>query len=347
MTARIIEVIAEDRQTERIRSLSQASGADDVIVGALTDDGRRVVRIACGTLDRQKLLDALQMTLSTTANWRIIILPVEATLPMLDEDKHDTEKAKKKRITGGLSREELGNQIARGAELDKNFGLLVALSAVVATIGLMEDNVAVVIGAMVIAPLLGPNLALAFGSAVGDFEMIRKAMMTNAVGVALTLAFSIGIGLLFEINLDSEELLSRTSVNLSSIAVALASGSAAALSLTTGLSATLVGVMVAVALLPPAATVGILLGWQQFALAAEALLLLAVNVVCVNLSAQVVFRAKGIRPRTWFEAEKAKWSTRINMGIWAGLLIGLALIIIFNSNVGEELNIEQLRQNSN
>ncbi|WP_416898965.1 MAG: TIGR00341 family protein [Minwuia sp.] len=339
MTARIIEVIAEDRQTERIRSLADSSGADDVIIGARTDDGRRVIRIACGTLDRQRLLDALQMMLSTSSNWRIIILPVEATLPIIEEEKHDSEKAKQKRMTGGLSREELATQIGRGAELDQNFALLVALSAVVATIGLMEDNIAVVIGAMVIAPLLGPNLALAFATAVGDMTMIRKTIVTNAFGVALTLVLSVGVGLLFQENLESEELLSRTRVDLDSIAVALASGAAAALSLTTGLSATLVGVMVAVALLPPAATVGIMLGWSEWKLAADALLLLAVNVVCVNLSAQLIFRTKGIRPRTWFEAKKAKWSIRINLAVWTVLLIALAAIIVFKTRLGENLTI--------
>lgn len=337
MTARIIEVIAEDRQTQRIRQICESAGADDVIIGALTDDGRRVIRVATGALDRQKLLDQLQMALSATSNWRIIILPVEATLPVLKEEIPDSEKAKQKKITGGLSREELAAQMIKGAELDQNFVLLVTLSAIVATIGLMEDNVAVVIGAMVIAPLLGPNLALAFATAVGDMQMIIKSILTNLAGVSMTLGLSIGIGFVFAENLGSDELMSRTVVDLDSIVVALASGAAAALSLTTGLSATLVGVMVAVALLPPAATVGIMLGWQQFGLASQALLLLAVNVVCVNLSAQLVFRFKGIRPRMWFEAEKAKWSSRINLGIWTFLLIALAAIIVLKTHLGTEL----------
>lgn len=344
MTARIIEVIAEDHQTERIRQMCEGAGADDVIVGALTDDGRRVIRVATGSLDRQKLLDQLQMALSATSNWRIIILPVEATLPVLNEDRADSDQSKKKRIAGGLSREELGAQMVKGAEFDRNFVLLVTLSAIVAAIGLMEDNVAVVIGAMVIAPLLGPNLALAFATAIGDMKMIFKSIITNAAGVSITFALAITIGLVFPENLESDELMGRTQVDLDSIVVAMASGAAAALSLTTGLSATLVGVMVAVALLPPAATVGIMLGWSQFALAADALLLLAVNVVCVNLSAQIVFRFKGIRPRTWFEAERAKWSSRINLGVWTFLLIALAAIILFKTHIGADFSQELLNK---
>lgn len=337
MTARVIEVIAEDSHTPRIRQLCEEAGADDVIIGARTDDGRRVTRIACGTTDRQKLLDMLQMTLSATDNWRIIILPVEATLPIVKEDREEAEKPKPKKVAGGLTREELGSQVASGAELDRNFLILVTLSAIVASIGLMQDSVAVVIGAMVIAPLLGPNLALAFASAIGDIEMIGKAIVTNLAGVALTLGFSICIGLIFPLNLESDELVSRTVVDLDSIALALASGAAAALSLTSGLSATLVGVMVAVALLPPATTIGIMLGWGQFGLATQAALLLSVNVVCVNLSAQVVFRAKGIRPRTWFDAERARRSSRINMAIWTVLLAILAGIIFYQTRLASYL----------
>jgi len=98
--------------------------------------------------------------------------------------------------------------------------------------------------------------------------------------------------------LDSVELLARTSVGLDGVLLALASGLAAALSLTTGLSSVLVGVMVAVALLPPTATAGIMLGAGNFELATGALLLLAVNVVCVNIAAKLVFLFRGVRPRT-------------------------------------------------
>ncbi|MDZ7803496.1 DUF389 domain-containing protein [Thiohalophilus sp.] len=94
------------------------------------------------------------------------------------------------------------------------------------------------------------------------------------------------------LNFDSQELLLRTDVGLEGIALALASGMAAGLSLTSGVSATLVGVMVAVALLPPAATLGLMLGAGNYQYALGALLLLAVNVVCVNLAESVQILVK-------------------------------------------------------
>ena len=129
----------------------------------------------------------------------------------------------------------------------------------VVAIGLLENNVAVVIGAMVIAPLLGPNIALALGAALGDMPLIWKAFKTGSAGIGLALFFSIGIGIWHPMDLDSPELMARTDVGVDSMALALASGAAAVISLTTGLSSVLVGVMVAVALLPPTATLGIML----------------------------------------------------------------------------------------
>ncbi len=120
----------------------------------------------------------------------------------------------------------------------------------------------------------------------------------------VALSLSILIGKLWHLNFDSRELLARTDVGLDSVALALASGAAAVLSLSTGLPSVLVGVMVAVALLPPTATMGLMLGAGKYKLAVGAGLLLAVNVVSVNLSAKVTFLVRGIKRRTWLEKQK-------------------------------------------
>ena len=128
-------------------------------------------------------------------------------------------------------------------------------------------------------------------------------------------------------NIASHELLARTSVDYAGIALALASGAAAALSVTTGLSSTLVGVMVAVALLPPAATVGIMLAAGRMDLAVGAAMLLVANVACVNLAAQVVFLAKGIKPRTWSERKSARHAVTVNIVTWVALIAVLIGVI--------------------
>jgi uncharacterized hydrophobic protein (TIGR00341 family) len=248
-------------------------------------------------------------------------MPVDAVLPR----KEGVVEADKAKVASGTqTREELYNGIERGARLDSTFLLLVFLSTIVASIGLIENNIAVIVGAMVIAPLLGPNIALAFATSLGDRELMWQALKTNLAGLSLTLAMAIAIGMIWPGYLDSFEIIVRTDVKPDGIVLALASGSAAVLSLATGLSSALVGVMVAVALLPPAATLGMMLGSGQFNLALGAALLLAVNVVCINLAAKLMFLFKGVKPRTWLEKRKARQSFTLYILIW---IITLAVLL--------------------
>ena len=223
----------------------------------------------------------------------------------------------------GSTREELYSQIEKNTRLDGNFLILVFLSTVVAAIGLLENNVAVVIGAMVIAPLLGPNIALAFAATLGDRDLLLKSFKTNMVGVLFALSLSVAIGWFWPPITLNPEILARTSVGFDDVVLALASGAAAVLSLTSGVASALVGVMVAVALLPPTATLGMVLASGQHQLASGAALLLAVNIVCVNASANLVFLFKGVRPRTWLEKRRARQSV-----VWIGLFWAIALAVL-------------------
>jgi uncharacterized membrane protein len=112
------------------------------------------------------------------------------------------------------------------------------------------------------------------------------------------------------------------------IAVALASGCAGALAFTTGVSAALVGVMVAVALLPPLVTFGLLLGGGEPELAMGALSLFMVNLICVNLAGVTTFLVQGIHPATWWEKNRAAKATRIAIGLWVALLAALVGLIL-------------------
>jgi len=317
---KIIEVIADSGHTDTITSIAEKNECLDVWTNPANEDGRQVVRMIVLPKQRQNVLDALQSTLGKSENFRINIIPLEVTLPRRPEEKEESQEQKSATTT----REELYNTIEKGGYLDGNFLLLVFLSTIVAAIGLIEDNVAVIIGAMVIAPLLGPNIALALATALGDTELMWKSLQTNLVGIVFAVSVTALIGFLWPGELDSRELITRTDVGLDGVLLALASGAAAVLSLTTGLPSVLVGVMVAVALLPPAATMGLMLGQGHFELMGGAGLLLAVNIVCVNLSAKLVLLAKGVRPRTWLEKRKARQSIATYIIFW---IISLAILI--------------------
>lgn len=318
-----VEIIASASSAEIVTTIAAQAKALDLRFGTVGADGMQPMRMLVGDGALQHVLDALQIVLGAHPTARIMVLAVEAVLPKPDEEE------KRKKDSASAARELLYAEVERGARLDGDFSLLAILSTVVAAIGLIEDNPAVVIGAMLIAPLLGPNLALSLGTALGDGPLMRKAARTLLVGILLCVGLSVLFGILWPTALDSAELLRRTDATPDAIALALASGAAAALSLTTGLSGVLVGVMVAVALLPPAATLGIMLGAGQPALAMGAGLLLAVNVVSVNLASKLVFIFKGILPRTWLEKEKAKRAmVRYVLGWLVTLLVLLALIYL-------------------
>ena len=124
------------------------------------------------------------------------------------------------------------------------------------------------------------------------------------------------------------ELASRAVVGVGDVVVALASGAAGALAFTTGVSAVLIGVMVAVALLPPLVAFGLLLGGGHAALAAGALSLFAMNLICVNLAGVATFLLQGIRPVTWWEEKRAARATRIAIGLWVTMLAALAGMVL-------------------
>ena len=313
-----IEIIAESGSYDTVAAIAEQAEAVDLRAAPVDEDGIRWVRLLVRDDHLQGALDALQHALGSQERARITVLPVEVSLPRSQEHEQKEEDA------ATAAREALHGEVARGARLNTNYVVLVVLSTLVAAIGLLEDSVAVVVGAMVIAPLLGPNLAFALGTALGDVRLMREAALSLLAGLGLAIGLSLALGFDWPYATDSAELALRTEVGIASVALALASGAAAALSLTTGLSSVLVGVMVAVALLPPAATVGLSLGHGDTAGATGAALLLAINIVCVNLACKVVFWFKRIRPRAWWEKEKARRGMRNAVIAW---VITLAVLI--------------------
>jgi uncharacterized hydrophobic protein (TIGR00341 family) len=327
MAMRIIEVIVSKDDLDKVLRVTRGSEVADVWCIPGAEPGQMVVRVLASMTHCQALIDKFHGILMDNKH-HIVLIPTLAVIP---EPEETEEPQPEQPQPGTAAREELYNTVAEGTKIDSTFLLLIVLSTLVAGIGLVEDNVAVVIGAMVIAPLLGPSLAFAFGVALGDHELMGRAVRANVIGLALAVGVSVLAGLVLPIHLNSHELLARTTVAYDSVAIALASGAAAVLSLTSGLSSVLVGVMVAVALLPPAAALGLMLGAGEFGHAAGAAVLLGVNLVCVNLAAQVVLVSRGVRPRSWWQKKEAHQSVVLNLTLWGVLLLILLAIIYVQS----------------
>lgn len=320
---KIVEVITDEGHVDTIVSIAQQYDVTDHWCYQQHEGDRHVVRMLVSNELIQAVLDATQKTISATERSRVVVMPVEATIPRVNKQGNSSSSSK-----NTTSREELYQSIERNARIDQNYILLVVLSTIVAAVGMLEDSIAVVIGAMVIAPLLGPNIALAFGTVLGDGKLMLRAFIALLIGITVALLTSYIISLIYPLEEFSKELSARTVVGMGSVVMALASGAAAALSMTTGLSTVLVGVMVAVAILPPTAALGLMIGYQQYFLAFGAFILLAVNIVCINLSANIVFIFKGINPRTSGEKQKAKKSAMVYLFVWLILLASLLIVLL-------------------
>jgi uncharacterized hydrophobic protein (TIGR00341 family) len=330
MDLRLIEIVLPRTADEAIRKLVEEAEKLEVWQEPALD-GQRLVRIVTEAGDVEDLLDRIERRFGQYEGFRVVILKVEATLPRPAERKEDERiPTKVGRRAKRVSREELLASLTPGMRISRRFVAMIVLSAIVAAVGLIEDNVAVIIGAMVIAPLLGPNMALALATTLGDLEMARRAVRTNVVGVLIAFAFSLGLGLVVTASFDTAEIHARTAPQWTAAVVALAAGIAGALAFTAGVPASLVGVMVAVALMPPLVVAGLLLGRGEGAGALGALELLAMNVICVNLAGVVTFLVQGVRPRSWWKADQARRASRRAMAIWGALLAALLALLLWS-----------------
>jgi uncharacterized hydrophobic protein (TIGR00341 family) len=310
-----------ESQKNLIFWLEESSGGN-FVASALTDSGRS-----------ETIMDLFEKRFSSVKGFKLILFPVEASIPRADtDDEHVSTPVNGKTKTDQktafrISREELYSDIVDSTKLSNIFVLMTTLSTVVVAIGLLKNNVAVIIGAMVIAPFLGPNVALSLSTNLADDKLGLNALKTLLSGILIVLLLSACMGYFFDTDLTIPEIATRTQANLSDIILALASGCAGVLAFTTGASSAVIGVMVAVALLPPLAVCGLLLGSGQFSEAIGAFLLFITNIICINLAGVITFLVQGVSPRDWWEADKAKKATRKAMTLWSIILAALAVII--------------------
>ncbi len=215
----------------------------------------------------------------------------------------------------------------------RNYLVLTIVSAVIATAGLLLDSPAVVVGSMVIAPLIGPAMTASVGTVVVDDELFARGIKLQAVGLLVSVASAAVFAWLvrtvhlvppFTDVTAIPQVRERLSPDFLSLAVAVGAGVAGSLSLTTGVSSALVGVMIAVALIPPAATVGIGIAWARPMVSLGAGVLVLVNLLSINLAALVVLRYSGYRPTRWFQLDEARGATIRRVGILLVAILALS-----------------------
>ncbi len=334
MPLRLMEMICPADKGEEVDQIVAEHEPLDLWHDQLVDE-RIMVKVLLPAERAEPLLDELQSRYGGMEGFRILLLAVEAAVPRpeeLNKEEEDAEQEEKKEREAEharISRQELYEEVTASAELSAVYLIMTAAACLVAAIGMLYGNIPVIVGAMVIAPLLGPNIALSFATTLGDRDLGKRALRTAALGAATGLALSLVLGMMMQVTPETAEVSFRARVLPLDPLLALAAGVAGALAVTSGIHAPLVGVMVAVALLPPLVAAGLSLGSAQWSMAAGASLLFLTNLICINLAGVVTFLLSGVRPRTWWEADKAKRASRRALILWLvllGILVGLILL---------------------
>lgn len=337
MSLRMIEILVPQPSQGAIETVIEDHNVLASWSSSLPDETIRTSVLVQGATT-QEIMEDLETRIQDVQDAHIVLMSVEATLPRPDEmepeETVDIEHADEavteppSSSTARLSTAELYQDVVEMSEMSRYYLGLIVLSTIVAAMGMIADSTVVIIGAMVIAPLIGPNVGLALSTTLADFDLARESIRTSLIGVMAAFAVSLvlGYGLPFD-PLLANEITTRTWVGLPDVALALAAGAAAVLSLSVGVSTALVGVMVAVALLPPLVASGMLVGAGHFEFGAYAGFLAVTNLICINLAGVVTFLLQGVRPNRYWEAEKARQSTAIGIALWAGMMAILLIII--------------------
>jgi len=195
-------------------------------------------------------------------------------------------------LSGGEARA-LRKSVREDGQLTSGYVLMCALSAGIASLGLLQSSTAVVIGAMLISPLMSPIAALGFGFASIDGNRIRDAARVVAVGAGIGIVTSVLITWLSPIRNATPEILARTQPTLLDLAVALFSGIAGGYATVIRKGGTAIGVAIATALMPPLAVVGYGLGVLQIRFALGAALLFLTNLAAITFSFALIARLSG------------------------------------------------------
>ncbi len=184
----------------------------------------------------------------------------------------------------------LNRNLWRAAVPSLSFHFLLGISGIIATLGLLADSVAIIIGAMIIAPLIGPITGIAYSTTVANRRLLRRSALTLSTGVSLTVIISLLTTTAIGLKTVTPEILARTNPTLLDLGIALAAGAAGAFANSRRrIADALPGVAIAVALVPPLSVVGIGLALGEKHLSVGALLLFLTNLTGIIFSGVIIF----------------------------------------------------------
>ncbi|MBN1564558.1 MAG: DUF389 domain-containing protein [Anaerolineae bacterium] len=229
--------------------------------------------------------------------------PVIITKRASREDASLTERIRQRwlaRLSPTMTPSEQTAVVRQANELSLpgiNFIVLMFISSLLASFGLLQNSAAVIIGAMLVAPLMSPLMSFSVGLLQSNLRLMRTALFTVLTGVLIGLVVAIVIGAIMPLDAITSEMHARGQPSLLDMGVALASGFAGAYAMARkDIPSALAGVAIAAALVPPLCTIGLGIAFAEISLASGAALLFTTNIVSISLAGALVFAWLGIRP---------------------------------------------------
>lgn len=199
------------------------------------------------------------------------------------------------KVIGQVDQAEVIERRREDCSLSERYLFMTAMSGGIAVLGLLLSSPAVVIGAMLLSPLMGPIMGLGFALAIGDWEWIKQSGRTLLLGSLMAVLLCAALVFLSPIQTITEEIAARTRPNLFDLFVALFSALAGAYAMIRGREGTIVGVAIATALMPPLAVVGFGLATLNWTVFSGSLLLFVTNLLTIALTAFVMAKLYGFR----------------------------------------------------
>jgi uncharacterized hydrophobic protein (TIGR00341 family) len=310
---RLIHLFVSDEQTDTVYDTLDEMGVDYATSGSSESQAdRTLVQFPLPTNAVDPVVTALRDAGVDTDSYTVIDTAETAMTPGLEglQEEYSEDYTP-------LAPYSLRSKALDMSHDTVSYVVLVLLSAVIAAAGLLVDSPAVVVGSMVIAPLVGPMLTAGVGTATGDREMIAASLRQQVVGITVGIAGATVVALSFRAlgivapSLDptSLELVTlRMAPGVVALLVGVAGGAAAAIGLTTHGPISIIGVMIAAALIPAAGVVGIGVAWGDPVLTVGALLLLLSTLVVVNASIVVTLFLVGYRSDAYFVERSPVWN---------------------------------------
>ena len=224
-------------------------------------------------------------------------------------------------VVGTVNQAEVIARRREECALTARYLFMLAMSAAIAILGLLLSSPAVVIGAMLLSPLMGPIIGLGFALAIGDFKWMRQASQTLAIGTMMGILLCALIVMLSPLQTVTSEIAARTRPNLFDLFVALFSALAGAYAMIRGREGTIVGVAIATALMPPLAVIGFGLATLNWTVFSGALLLFITNLMTIALTAALMARLYGFR--TSLSAKQTQFQTVLIVVAFVALALPL------------------------